>query len=733
MSYLRLIQAKWFLGVPLLLVLIMAVACGDEEATPVPVDVGAALKQALAEQAAAQPAGLTSAEVANVVKQALETQPAGLTSSEVASAIASALSAQPGITEDQVAASIAAALAKQQPGITSDQVSMAIDKALKAQQPGLTEEQVSMAIDKALKALPTAVPGGAGVGETAAVGRASVAEGATGYGLVGVAIEKFGEPVYGGNLGVSYWSKVQAWDPHPNFCCRSSVFSPPYNGLLQLNPWTFDRFDIWGDLAESWTKDNAEGTVWTFKLKPHAKFWDGSTVTAEDVRYSFERALGKLPDHPLPANEFNLHIRPHYETSEAVDATTFRITLNAPWADFLLWMANDLILTVPKKHYEALDARMAAGEEVYTWDKGWKNMMGSGPFKITSIPDDVTHHWEKNANYWKKDPDGRKLPYLDTMTYFTINDRTAAQAAWEVAQVVATATRTNGGMSIGQLRELVERSNGSIISYGVPCCTSGFTVNFTRKPFDNVLVRRAIMRALDREEMNQLIWSGMGTRGTTCGSPGPLCMSLAELTQLPGHRYLAGGLIKDPRDIEEAKALLAQAGFPNGFSSTILSSTTQIGGSEEAAIVFKDQMKRYLNIDLKLVNLDRPAYREAEKTGDYDIITSGGGGGITSPDNPLNKSYGLDTPENPFNFNYVGPEGDLQALIKRQSRATDVAERRVILRKIELITMTIDSHWIMDYVKAYGQIFNADVVGGQMPTQSGYLETKMEQLWILSP
>ena len=62
-----------------------------------------------------------------------------------------------------------------------------------------------------------------------------------------------------------------------------------------------------------------------------------------------------------------------------------------------------------------------------------------------------------------------------------------------------------------------------------------------------------------------------------------------------------------------------------------------------------------------------------------------------------------------------------------------MAERRAILRKIELITMTIDSHWIIDYVKAWGQIFNADKVSGQMPTQTGYLETKMEQLWLNEP
>jgi peptide/nickel transport system substrate-binding protein len=554
--------------------------------------------------------------------------------------------------------------------------------------------------------------------------------------MVGQAITEFGEPAYGGELGVQYWSKVQPWDPHPTFCCRASVFSPPYNSLLQLNPWTFDRFDIWGDLAESWTQDNAEGTVWSFKIKPHATFWDGTRVTAHDVQYSFERGLGMMPDHPDLANEFKNFIKPHYVSSEAVDDSTFTITLNAPWADFLLFMANDLILIVPKTHYEALDARKAGGEDVYLWDSGWKNMMGSGPFKVTATPDNVTQHWEKNPNYWKKDPAGRTLPYLDQMVYHTINDNTAAQAAWEVGQVVATSTRTNGGMTAGQLKELVERSKGSIISYGVPCCPTGYTLNVNREPFDDILVRRAIMRALDREELHQLIWSGMGSLGTTCGSPGPLCMSLEELGALPGHRYLADGT-KDPRDIQEAKDLLAEAGYPNGFKTTILSSTTAIGGSAETAIIFKDQMKRMLNIEVELISLEREAFAPAERNGDYDIIVSGTGG-MTTPDNYLNQYYrtgeGVSSiPKNPFNWTYSGPEGDLQTLIDQQSATINVADRKAILRKIELITMTIDSHWIMDYVKAWGQIFNADKVGGQMPTQTGYLETKMEQLWILEP
>ena len=564
------------------------------------------------------------------------------------------------------------------------------------------------------------------------VGRASVAEGAIGYGMVGKAIQEFGEPVYGGNLGVQYWSKVQRWDPHPIFSARSSVFSPPYNSLLQLNPWTFDRFDIWGDLAESWNQENDEGTVWSFKIKPHATFWDGTPVTAEDVHYSFQRALGLLPDHPDLGNEFKNFIRPHYVSSEVTDPSTFTITLNAPWADFLLFMANDLILTVPKHHYEALDARMAGGEDVYTWDNGWQNMMGSGPFMVAGVPDDVTQNWEKNPNYWKTDPEGRNLPYLDSMTYYTINDRTAAQAAWEVAQVVATSTRTNGGMAIGQLKELVDRSDGSIISYGVPCCPTGYTLNVSKEPFSNIKVRQAVMRALDREELHQLIWSGLGTRGTTCGAPGPLCMSVEDLSQLPGHRYLDDGITKDPRDIEEAKALLAEAGYPDGFSTTVLSSTTQIGGSQESAIIFKDQMERNLGLEVRLVTLERESFVAAESSGDYDIIVSGTGG-MTTPDNYLNQYYQFDVPKNPYNWTYVGPEGDLRELIAQQSAAIDVAERQAILRKIEMITMTIDSHWVMDYVKAWGQIFNSDEVSGQMPTQTGYLETKMEQLWLNNP
>ena len=141
--------------------------------------------------------------------------------------------------------------------------------------------------------------------------------------LVGGLVEIcYGEPKYGGRLQVLAISPVTTWDPHRWPTAPAPQTSLITNSLLQFNPWTFDRYDIRGDLAESWRQVDADGLVWEFKLKPHAIWWDGTAVTAEDVVYSFERMNSK-PEY----REANLYVKPNYDFGEAVDEFTVRIHL----------------------------------------------------------------------------------------------------------------------------------------------------------------------------------------------------------------------------------------------------------------------------------------------------------------------------------------------------------------------------------------------------------------------
>ena len=551
----------------------------------------------------------------------------------------------------------------------------------------------------------------------------------------GVIRISYGEPQYGGIMQVQGRSAVtgNGWDPHPpGISGHAPMLSPMFNSLLQFNPWTFDRFDIWGDLAESWTQVDAEATIWEFKLKPHATFWDGSRVTAEDVAYSWDRITGNTVGHPDPSSEARQYINPNYDFAEAVDERTVRIHLLHPWADFLGYAANDLILMVPKAHYEDLDAQFQDNPDVYTdIHEAFKLVMGSGPFKPVSLLDKDNWRYLKNDIYWKLDPEGRSLPYLDGMDYHVVIDRTAAQAAWEADQLDNTNWQHNGNMAPGQMKEMIEAGRGRFVAYPAACCPDAIQLNTTKPPFSDPKVRRAIMLAIDRQALNELVWGGLGVFGTFCGPPGhPLCMTEDEVLAVPGWR-----LPKDD-DYAEARRLLAEAGFADGFSTSII--TRAVFTSQDVGPVIQDTFRTHLNIDVEHVNVDAAAVAAAAEDGAYDMLLGGSGAGVISPDQYLNRFFLVAGPSNPLGWIYDGPaigepEVDLKALIRQQSQTLDPTKRRAILRVIDDITLTKDTHIVMAYTRTFARLFNTERIGGQMPTQSGYVETKAEQLWLLNP
>jgi peptide/nickel transport system substrate-binding protein len=503
------------------------------------------------------------------------------------------------------------------------------------------------------------------------------------------------------------------------------------NSLLQFNPWTFDRFDIWGDLAESWSQEDPLGTIWEFKIKPHATWWDGTSVTAEDVAYSFERMTGNTEGHPGAQGEAGLYVKPNYDRAEAVDATTVRIFLKNSWADFLGYMADDLIMMVPQHHYEPLDPQALEDPDLYkNIVNGRTTVMASGPFKPSNVIDKDQWSYRRNEIYWKKDPDGRNLPYLDGMDYFRVVDRTAAQAAWEAEQFDNTNWQTNGNMSPGQMVEMIENGGGKFVAYPAAISPRLLLVNTTQAPFDNPMVRKAVMLSIDRQAHNELVWGGLGVYGTICGPPShPLCLGEEEVLKLPGFRQP-----KD-QDWAEARRLLQEAGYEEGFTTSFI--TPNDLASQDEGPVLQDTLAK-VGIDVDHIVLDRAGHNDARINGNFDTILNSSGAGVVTPDQYLNTFFLFENIGNPFDWRYCGPcigepDVDLHALIRQQSQALDPVERMVILRQIDDIVTLKDSGNIMMYIRSFARLFNADRVGGQMPTQSGYIETKAEQLWLLNP
>jgi peptide/nickel transport system substrate-binding protein len=545
--------------------------------------------------------------------------------------------------------------------------------------------------------------------------------------LTGDGVEiKYGEPNYGGIMETQALSGIGSWDPH--YFVRSGhspMISPQHNSLLQFNPWTFDRYDIWGDLAESWSVDNDESTQFTFKLKKHATWWDGTPVLASDVAYSFDRMLGRDGFRDKPSTEAGRYLLPHFGPVIAVDDHTVQINLIHPWADFFGYMANDLIMMTPQAHYTALDQN----DDPAIWDiqTGYKHQMGSGPFIPSNVVDNSTWSYVANENYWKKDPDGRGLPYLGGMNYYVITDRTAAQAAWEADQLWNTNWQTNGNMNPGTMQDMIERHGDKYVAYPAACCPSGLGFNTGSGPLANPKVREAINLALDRQTFNQLVWAGLGLYGTWGGPPGhPLGMTAEEVLALPGWR------VPKDADVARAQQLMAEAGYPDGFSTSYITSNAL--NAQDGGPVIADTLRRFLKIDVEHIVLERLAMAEARSSGKFEMMDAGSGAGVITPDQYLNQHFKTDAEigGNTFNWHNWDAPG-LQDLIALQSSILDVAERKKVVREILEIVLLGDTHVPMLFTKTYARLVNTEKVHGQNPTQSGYVETKAEQLWLVNP
>ena len=300
---------------------------------------------------------------------------------------------------------------------------------------------------------------------------------------------------------------------------------------------------IRGELAESWEwKDKPMRVV--VKLRKGVMFPEKPGVmparelTAQDVVYSYTR-LDKSPKKI--ANYFD-----HIEKVEATDKHTVVFTIkefNAEWDYRFGWGYYSGI--VPK---EVVDAGAA----------NWKNVNGSGPFQLTDFVNGNSNTYTKNAIYWGRDRiagQEYKLPFVDTLIYRTIKDEATQHAALRTGKL--DILETIRWSAVDELKKSVPQLKWSKWLY-----MSGtfLSMRVDTKPFDDVRVRRALNMAVNKQEIVKGYYGGN-----------------AELFAYPQHPDYTGyyePLEAMPESIKElftynpekAKKLLAEAGYPNGFS-----------------------------------------------------------------------------------------------------------------------------------------------------------------------
>ena len=513
------------------------------------------------------------------------------------------------------------------------------------------------------------------------------------------------EGKYGGVIDLHVAGNVAHWnimECGSGGTCMSPT-SPFSNGLVHYNGETADQLDIRGDLATGWTVSEG-GTRYLFDLPEDARWHDGQPITSDDVVFSINEMLRS--DVPRPRSG---QIRPYVKSTEAIGPTQVQIDLHFPSSAFLAFLATDFMKMWPKHHVgddPASQLNMRLEE----------NILGSGPFKMVEHQKDVVYTWEKNEDYFKEG-----LPYFDGMNYYIINDSQSILGAYKAEQVLMT-VYLNSNMNVREGQELQEHREGKgRVFFAGPTLWHGMLINTEKAPFDDTRVRRALNLILHRQAFNEIFGAGEYLIGSPLPPDQWFGRTSEEWEAWPGLRQTDAG-DKHPDDIAEAQRLMAEAGYENGFETTILAANFL--SFPDMAQVAADQMERWLGIEATVQPEEPAAGYVRYEAGDWSLGFHGNGILVMDPDQLVAGSYlGKAT------RNYSGWEPErVRELYDAQIVETDTAKRRELVLELGDYMANEDTHvvittWAMLVPYVDNRIKNYNVASGFAN------HTNKEHLW----
>jgi peptide/nickel transport system substrate-binding protein len=375
-------------------------------------------------------------------------------------------------------------------------------------------------------------------------------------------------PKYGGTLEAAFQNEWAGLDPHTVSSYSSYQI---LNNVLEGLTFYDDQLNLVPWLAESW-EQSEDGLTWTFKLREGVKFHNGREMTAEDVKWSFERLID-----PATGSGNAARVGPPETQIEVIDDYTVAITHPEPFGIFPQSLGFD--------KSTGIMAKESVGEDGLV-----EVPIGTGPFKITEVEGTTRLVLEKNEDYWQEG-----LPYLDAIEIVPIPDDTVRETALrggEVDWILAIAP---------QNYDSLEEDPNVVVDSAPQLSYDYIGVNLTREPFDDVRVRQAIALALDREQLCEAGFFG-------------LCDPLQAPVGKGSPWYF--GYQPYDQDIERAKELMAEAGYPDGFEMELLP-TTQYGETVRAAQVLQQQLAE-IGIDASINAPEWSEWLELEGNFMYD-------------------------------------------------------------------------------------------------------------------
>jgi len=489
---------------------------------------------------------------------------------------------------------------------------------------------------------------GAASGTTAAPVSSSAmpaaAPGAAAPGAVGM-------PKLGGTLAIRFWTgDPPDLDPYLNVTFRAQEFASFfYSRLLKFDSGPGiapNAFIPVPDLAEKY-ETSPDGLTYTFTLRANAKWQNkaplnGRAVTADDVVYSYNRFLQVSPQK---AN-FSM-----VKEVTAKDPRTVVFALNSPFAPFETTIASPMFWIMPREIIEADgDAR--------------KRVVGSGPFIFDKFDKGVQVVAKRNPDYYFTG-----TPYVDELNLLIIPEDATAVAGLRSKSIdilgVSQTDRTAIASTNPEMQILDFPQNLLYFMYW----------RVDAPPFNDIRVRQAVSLGIDRDEMNKVLFEGRGFIN------GALPAGLQSWWLDPRSADMGPNAKYYKRDVDTAKKLLADAGFPTGMKIPMIASLNAYGNTFGQSVELVIKQLKDIGIQADLRPQDYSAYISSTFLGKYA---------------PGTMVWGLETPfqePHDYLYNMYHPKGvrphagvndpKLTGMIEDQAKVLDKAARKNLIFDIQ--------------------------------------------------
>jgi oligopeptide transport system substrate-binding protein len=451
----------------------------------------------------------------------------------------------------------------------------------------------------------------------------------------------------------------QDLDPHVvTGLLEHRILTALFEGLVKLDPATLEPVPA---VAAAWEVSD-DALVYTFTIREDAKWSNGDPVTAQDFLYGWRRILS-----PKLASEYyymlfcmenaeafyNGEVGFEEVGAKALDARTLQVTLAHPTPYLLAMQIHYSWFPVHQATIEKFGAMDQRGTR---WTRAG-NLVGNGPFTLTEWTPNKRIRVEPNPEYWNV-----AALKLTGVEFYPISSNQTEERSFRTGGLHLTGT-----VPLNKI-EVYVRNEPEKIHLDPVFGAYFYRFNCTRKPFDDPRVRRALALAVDREQLVTHVTKG-----------GEL--PAGYLTPPGAGNYVAPEGVG--RDIEEARRLLAEAGYPEGrgFPKVELLYNTQ-ESHREIAQAIQHMWKRDLNVEVGLVNQDWKVYLNSMNRLDYDMARSAWYGDYLDPNSFLD-CFVTDGGNNRTGWSSAAYD----ALIARAAHERDLDARNALFYEAESILL----------------------------------------------